>query len=79
MLNLSILDYPDHADPVKRLTEHVVNKVVSAGMSGLPFETRVGGKHTALFNIQGTYYAINDTCTHKGGPAIGRRGSRVAK
>jgi len=30
MLNLSILDYPDHADPVKRLTEHVVNKVVSA-------------------------------------------------
>src|SRR2546427_7033292 len=29
MLNLSILDYPDHADPVKRLTEHVVNKVVS--------------------------------------------------
>ena len=28
----------------------------------------VGGKHIALFNIQGTYYAIDDTCTHKGGP-----------
>src|SRR5437667_11796218 len=27
MLNLSILDYPDHADPVKRLTEHLVNKL----------------------------------------------------
>ena len=28
----------------------------------------VGGKHIALFNIDGTYYAIDDTCTHKGGP-----------
>ena len=27
-----------------------------------------GGKHIALFNIEGTYYAIDDTCTHKGGP-----------
>jgi len=36
MLNLSILDYPDHADPVKRLTEHVVNKVVSAKSCSLP-------------------------------------------
>ena len=36
MLNLSILDYPDHADPVKRLTEHLVNKVVSAKSCSLP-------------------------------------------
>src|SRR3989442_12556480 len=36
MLNLSILDYPDHADPVKRLTEHVVNKVASAKSCSLP-------------------------------------------
>jgi len=28
----------------------------------------VGGKHIALFNIEGSYYAIDDTCTHKGGP-----------
>ena len=28
----------------------------------------VGGKHIALFNVDGTYYAIDDTCTHKGGP-----------
>ena len=28
----------------------------------------VGGKHIALFNIDGTYCAIDDTCTHKGGP-----------
>ena len=29
---------------------------------------RVGGKHIALFNVEGTYYAIDETCTHKGGP-----------
>ena len=22
----------------------------------------------ALFNVEGTYYAIGDTCTHRGGP-----------
>ena len=28
----------------------------------------VGGHKIALFNIEGTYYAIEDTCTHRGGP-----------
>lgn len=27
-----------------------------------------GGKRIALFNIDGKFYAIDDTCTHKGGP-----------
>ena len=27
-----------------------------------------GGKKLALFNVDGDYYAIDDTCTHKGGP-----------
>jgi len=27
-----------------------------------------GGKKIALFNIGGTYYAIDDTCPHRGGP-----------
>ena len=26
------------------------------------------GRPVALFNIDGTYYAIGDTCTHRGGP-----------
>ena len=26
------------------------------------------GRRIALFNIGGTYYAIDDTCTHRGGP-----------
>ena len=28
----------------------------------------LGGKHIALFNVEGNYHAIDDTCTHKGGP-----------
>jgi len=28
----------------------------------------VHGKRLALFNIDGNFYALDDTCTHKGGP-----------
>lgn len=28
----------------------------------------VGDRKIALFNVNGTYYAIDDTCTHRGGP-----------
>lgn len=28
----------------------------------------VSGQRIALFNIGGTFYAIGDTCTHRGGP-----------
>ena len=28
----------------------------------------IEGQKIALFNIEGTYYAIGDTCTHRGGP-----------
>jgi hypothetical protein len=28
----------------------------------------VGARRIALFNIEGTYHAIDDTCTHRGGP-----------
>ncbi|MDA2933059.1 non-heme iron oxygenase ferredoxin subunit [Acidobacteria bacterium AH-259-D05] len=28
----------------------------------------VGGKQIALFNVEGAYYAVDDTCTHHGGP-----------
>ena len=28
----------------------------------------VSGHQIALFDVEGTYYAIDDTCTHKGGP-----------
>lgn len=28
----------------------------------------VGGQSLAIFNIAGTYYAIENTCSHRGGP-----------
>lgn len=28
----------------------------------------VNGKKIALFNVGGAFYAIDDTCTHRGGP-----------
>ncbi len=28
----------------------------------------VDGKKIALFNLEGSFYAIHDTCTHRGGP-----------
>ena len=28
------------------------------------------GKKIALFNVDGTFYAIDETCTHRGGPSL---------
>ena len=28
------------------------------------------GRSIALFNVEGTFYAIDNTCTHKGGPSL---------
>ena len=28
----------------------------------------MSGKKIALFNVEGSFYAIDDTCTHRGGP-----------
>ena len=36
--------------------------------SGQACAFNVEGQRIALFNVQGTYYAIADTCTHDGGP-----------
>ena len=46
---------------------------ISVGRSGeIPVgEGRVvdaGGKTLALFNVDGTYHAIDNTCSHRGGP-----------
>ena len=36
--------------------------------SGQARRVEVNGKGFALFNIDGNFYALDDTCTHKGGP-----------
>ena len=35
---------------------------------GAAIAVEVKGQKIAIFNIAGTYYAIGDTCTHRGGP-----------
>ena len=39
------------------------NEVPPGTAKGVDLE----GRPVALFNIDGTYYAIDDTCTHRGG------------
>ena len=33
----------------------------------------VSGKQVAVFNVDGAYYAIGDSCTHQGAPLSGGR------
>lgn len=35
---------------------------------GTAIAVEAGGQKIALFNVDGTFYAIGDTCTHEGGP-----------
>ena len=35
---------------------------------GMGIAVSAGGKELALFNAGGTYYAIDNTCPHRGGP-----------
>jgi nitrite reductase/ring-hydroxylating ferredoxin subunit len=42
--------------------------VVSEIALGQAKLVEVGGHKIALFNIDGAFYAIADTCTHQGGP-----------
>ena len=45
-------------------------RVAAAGAIA-PGEGRVveaGGRTLALFNVDGAYYAIDNTCSHRGGP-----------
>lgn len=50
-----------------------MDKVVKVAQVGdlSPGEGKVvqaNGDHIALFNVDGTFYAIHNTCLHKGGP-----------
>ncbi len=36
--------------------------------AGKAIAVDVQGVKVAIFNIDGSYYAVDDTCTHKGGP-----------
>lgn len=36
--------------------------------AGTGMTAEVNGQAIALFNVEGTYYAIDNTCVHRGGP-----------
>lgn len=50
----------------------MANFVTAGQVSDVPPGTArcvtVGGKELALFNIDGTFYVIDNTCLHRGGP-----------
>jgi nitrite reductase/ring-hydroxylating ferredoxin subunit len=47
------------------LTKVAQKSEIPAGTSKV---VEVGGKAVALFNCEGTFYAIENTCKHRGGP-----------
>lgn len=47
------------------LTKVAETKDLQPGTAKL---VEVAGKKIALFNVKGQFYALDDTCTHKGGP-----------
>ena len=40
---------------------------------GTAKKVEVGGQDVALFNIDGTFYALNDMCPHRGQPGVQSR------
>ena len=48
----------------------VLTKVATTGQLelGAALCVEVEGKQIALFNVDGEFYAIDDTCSHSGGP-----------
>ena len=46
------------------------SRVTSTGdlPAGQGMETSVDGRSVALFNVGGQFYAISNTCVHRGGP-----------
>ena len=47
----------------------VVTKLKKADLApGTGKVVEVGGKTVAVFNCEGTFYAIENTCLHRGGP-----------
>lgn len=50
------------------MAERVTVAKASELKPGQAKAVQVQGETIALFNIGGTYYAIEDTCTHSGGP-----------
>ena len=60
----------NYLEPFTRLQRRTFHKVAEAkGLApGKGMAIEVAGNKIALFNVDGTCYAIADACTHRGGP-----------
>jgi len=54
---------PERAQPGTPVSAVTVGKVTAAPMRGLT-KFEAGGQQIAVANIDGTYYAVSDICTH---------------
>jgi len=57
----------------KKMTQAIMAKLLKIAEAkdvppGQAAAFTIEGQQIALFNVEGTYYAIGDTCTHRGGP-----------
>lgn len=61
------------------MAEYVKVATTSDIPPGAGRRLEAGGRKLAIFNVEGTFYAIDDTCTHRGGPlSVGElEGQRV--
>ncbi len=50
------------------MTELVKVANIQEVTEGNAIAVEVAGEKIALFNVEETFYAIDDTCTHRGGP-----------
>ena len=69
---------PQDADLEASMAEYVKVAQASELEPNLGKLVEVQGKKIALFNVDGKFHAIDDTCTHRGGPSLrgGARGRR---
>src|SRR5262245_27031056 len=51
-----------------RMAEFVKVATTSDVSSGCGIAVEVNGRAIALFNVNGEYYAVDNTCGHRGGP-----------
>jgi nitrite reductase/ring-hydroxylating ferredoxin subunit len=54
-------------DKLKQPDKHKIAKTKDV-LPGQAAAFAIEGQKIALFNVEGTYYATGDTCTHRGGP-----------
>jgi hypothetical protein len=61
----SISNHQTDSSIMAKLLKIAKTKDVPPGQAA-PFT--IEGQKIALFNVEGTYYAVGNTCTHRGGP-----------